>query len=140
MQAGERLGALAGRWRTIRAIRHSDGTRARFAGLTEWRPDGRVLRCTEAGWLTQGGARFEARRVTLWRAGPAGIEVTFADHRPFHVVGNGVRPAARHDCPPDVYALAYDFTGWPRWSVRWQVAGPRKAYRALTRYRPDARP
>ena len=140
MQAGERLGALAGRWRTTRAIRHADGTRARFDGWTEWRPDGRVLRCVEEGVLEQGGTRFEARRETLWRAGMAGIEVTFADHRPFHVIGNGPRPVAEHPCAPDTYALAYDFTGWPRWSVRWNVSGPRKAYRAITRYCPDARP
>ena len=133
----ERLAALAGRWRTLRALRHADGTRARFAGESLWEADGRgdgtLLRCHETGMLEQGGARFPARRETLWRATPTGLEVLFADGRPFHDIDG--RHAVHH-CPPDTYVLRYDFDHWPRWSVRWQVEGPRKSYRATTRYSP----
>lgn len=133
MMPADRLGALAGRWRTLRTLRHADGTRARFTGETIWQPDGALLRCTEAGMLEQGRQAFPARRETLWRATPSAIEVLFDDGRPFHSI-EGRR--AIHDCAPDIYVLDYDFDGWPDWSVRWQVTGPRKSYRATTRYAP----
>ena len=133
MSPQERLAALSGAWRTARVIRHAGGGTARFAGMSTWAPDGDGLRCVEAGRLSQGGAGFEARRETLWRATDDGIEVRFSDSRPFHVIDG---PHAQHDCPPDTYLLDYDWSGWPRWSVGWRVTGPRKDYRALTRYRP----
>ena len=132
MTPASRLAALAGTWRTRRVLRHADGTWARFEGKSVWSPDGALLRCVEAGRLSQGGQGFSARRETLWRASPGGIEVLFADGRPFHCITDDAW--ARHDCPPDLYWLRYDFRAWPRWAVRWRVTGPRKAYRALTRY------
>ncbi len=132
MMPADRLGALAGRWRTWRALRHADGTRARFTGESVWRPEGALLRCVETGMLEQGGQAFPARRETLWRATPMAIEVLFDDGRPFHSIDG--TPAV-HDCAPDTYVLRYDFGLWPDWSVRWHVTGPRKNYRAITRYR-----
>lgn len=82
----------------------------------------------------QNGQGFETSRQTLWRQDGGGIDVTFADGRPFHRITGGTRSLAFHGCPPDDYWLSYDFTLWPRWSVRWDVSGPRKSYRALTRY------
>lgn len=133
MSPDARLAALRGRWRTLRVLRHADGARARFGGFTTWSPmNGGGLRCLEEGTLRQDGRSFPAGRETLWQAGPGGIEVRFADGRPFHTVGRDA--AARHDCAPDIYWLRYDWSAWPRWSVRWRVRGPRKDYRALTRY------
>lgn len=131
MTPTERLAALAGPWRTHRVIRHADGTRLRFDGTSDWRPAGTLLRCCEQGTLRQGDTSFQASRETLWRATPQAIEVMFADGRPFHRIDG---PDAHHDCPPDDYRLRYDFGAWPKWSVRWRVTGPRKDYRALTRY------
>ena len=135
MTAAERLAALTGRWHVARVVRHDDGDTARFEGTADWMPQGPVLRCTEAGRLTQAGTTFAATRETLWRADAARILVAFADGAPFHDFEALDRTAATHDCPPDLYRLFYDFGAWPRWSVRWDVTGPRKAYRALTRYR-----
>ncbi|WP_179380541.1 DUF6314 family protein [Jannaschia marina] len=132
MTPPERLAGLLGTWRTLRVIRHADGTRARFEGESRWVPEGAALRCLETGRLTQGRQGFEARRETLWRATPKTLEVAFADGRPFHSIAG---PSAHHDCAPDTYVLTYDWGNWPRWSVRWRVTGPRKDYRALTRYR-----
>ncbi|CTQ32407.1 DUF6314 family protein [Jannaschia rubra] len=135
MTPADRLAGLAGRWRTLRVLRHGDGTRARFLGVSTWAPDGTVLRCTEAGTLEQAGRRYEAHRVTLWRATVQGVEVLFADGRPFHRLPvPGDRAVVRHDCAPDVYDIAYDFRARTRWTLRWRVRGPRKDYRALTRY------
>ena len=130
------LADFAGRWRLLRAIRHADGGRARLAGEAVWTRDGAGLRSVETGRLETDGAAFEARRETFWRQQPGGIAIAFMDGRPFHVIGPGPRVTADHACAPDSYALAYDFSAWPCWSVRWRVVGPRKAYRALSRYAP----
>jgi hypothetical protein len=127
------LGALTGRWRAARVLRHADGTRARFIGTAEWTAEAGGLRCVEAGTLRQGGAAMQARRETLWRVEAGAVAVAFADGRPFHALGPGWR---RHDCAPDLYLVRYDWSAWPRWSVRWRVTGPRKDYRATTRYAP----
>ncbi|CUH39632.1 hypothetical protein JSE7799_02359 [Jannaschia seosinensis] len=131
MKPNERLAALAGRWRIARVIRHADGGTARMRGTAEWLAEGVGLRCVEEGMLEQDGRPFAARRETLWRATAGAIDVRFADGRPFHVIDGGT---SRHDCAPDLYELRYDFAAWPHWSVRWRVVGPRKNYRALTRY------
>ena len=127
--------ALAGRWRVVRAIRHDDGTRARFEGEAAWTPEGGGLRCVEAGRLRAGGPAMEARRETLWSLEDGAVAVRFADGRPFHRMDLGGATAV-HDCAPDRYALRYDLSAWPLWSVRWRVDGPRKGYRALTRHAP----
>lgn len=129
MTPADRLAALQGTWRTLRVIRHADGMRARFAGETRW--DGG--RCIEAGTLSQGGHDLQAHRTTHWQATPTVLRVDFVDGRPFHDVPS-IGGTAHHDCPPDTYVLTYDFSAWPCWSIRWRVTGPRKAYRALTRY------
>ena len=129
------LSDLEGMWSMRRAIRHADGTAARLVGTATWRDDGAGLLCAEAGRLRiAGGATLSAARVTLFRDAPDGIEVQFADGRAFHRIGAG--GSALHDCPPDTYRLAYDFTAWPHWSVVWRVTGPRKDYVARTRYAP----
>ncbi|MEM7644189.1 MAG: DUF6314 family protein [Pseudomonadota bacterium] len=133
MSPEDRLAALIGPWRTQRVIRHGDGSVVRFEGETIWQPDGTLTRCTETGTLTQGDRSFEAGRETIWIATPDAIDIRFADGRPFHRLDATGRD--RHDCPPDLYDLHYDFSVWPGWSVRWRVIGPRKDYRALTRYR-----
>ena len=85
-----------------------------------------------------GQAPVEGRRRYLWRAVPEGIAVVFEDGRPFHVIAPGAdAPEAVHRCDPDVYAVRYDFSRWPCWSSRWEVAGPRKRYAMTTFYTRD---
>lgn len=75
-------------------------------------------------------------RRYLWRDEPGRVAVHFDDGRYFHALNLGVAQATdHHDCPPDSYDAAYDFSGWPCWSVRWSVAGPRKSYEMDTDYR-----
>ncbi|MCK0166065.1 DUF6314 family protein [Jannaschia sp. S6380] len=133
MLPAERLAALSGRWTTARALIHADGSGAQFLGSTIWTPEGGRMRCVEAGDLHQDGRTFPARRETFWHAFSDGIAVSSSDGRPFHRIGPD--QDALHDCPPDTYRLRYDWSAWPAWSVRWRVTGPRKNYRALTRYR-----
>jgi hypothetical protein len=131
-----RLAALEGRWSVRRAIRHADGARARFRGVAEWAPAGAGLRCEERGRLEQGGAAFEAARVTLWAVEAGRLTIRLADGRPFCAVTEGW---ARHDCAPDVYLMRHGFACWPCWTLRWRVTGPRKDWRALSVYAPAAK-
>ena len=126
--AAARLDGLQGRWLVLRALRHADGTRATFRGEARW--DGGT--CEESGELRLGAAAMPARRATRWAAEGGRLLVRFEDGRPFHAVAG----EAEHRCPPDLYRIGYDFALWPAaFACRWTVRGPRKDYRALTRYR-----
>ena len=128
---------LEGVWQLDREIedRHA-GTRGRLEGSCRFRRDGAGLRQEERGWLTLGGgAPLRAGRVYLWRAEGDGLAVYFEDGRAFHVLGPG-RLADRHWCDPDRYEVRYDFTGWPAWTQRWRLTGPRKDAVILSRFLP----
>ena len=45
---------------------------------------------------------------------------------------------AEHWCDPDMYRVGYDFSAWPEFAATWEVAGPKKAYRMVSRYRRQA--
>ena len=129
--------AFAGRWRVARDIRHGDGLTGRLTGEAIIAPAGPGLfTYDEAGTLTLGAADpLHATRRYLWRAAEGAIDVSFEDGRPFHRISLAAfRPETVHLCPPDRYAVAYDFTDWPHWTARWQVEGPRKDYTMTTRY------
>ena len=89
----------------------------------------------EIGTLIMNDMRFEAERRYLWRGQGARIAVAFADGAPFHdfdpVLGG---QATEHLCGEDMYRGGYDVSGWPSWAVTWDVSGPRKDYRSITRY------
>ncbi|MCA8879781.1 MAG: trigger factor [Rhodobacteraceae bacterium] len=130
------LDDFLGRWQVMREITGRPGP-ARFEGEAEISPIESGARYAETGILTlAGGQAFRAERVYLWSRRPGGIAVSFDDGRPFHEIGlNGSRPEARHPCGADLYRVAYDFTRWPDWDSRWDVTGPAKDYRIVTRYR-----
>ncbi len=74
-------------------------------------------------------------RRYLWRDAGDQIAIHFDDNRYFHTLKLGQTCAEdHHDCPPDSYDAHYDFSGWPRWTVRWTVSGPRKSYEMETKY------
>lgn len=129
---------FAGRWAIARRIEDARASQTgRFRGEAVLRPDAQGLVYAEHGTLDlPGQAPMTATRQYLWRQGQGGIDILFADGRFFHRIGPGARPETRHDCPPDIYDVTYDFTAWPVWRTVWQVAGPRKAYRMATAYSP----
>lgn len=128
--------AFLGRWSIEREIADRLGADAAFAGEAEIgiESDGQWL-YSERGLLrfADGGA-FEAERRYLWRPGTGEIAIHFDDGRPFHIL-----PLAggtdRHECPPDLYDVRYDFGAWPDWEALWTVTGPRKDYIMHSRYR-----
>ena len=133
-----RLADFAGDWRIARVIEDRLAGRAgRLDGAARFVPDDGGLVCDERGTLRFAGAPpLQAERRYLWRASGGRIAVLFADGRPFHDFAPADTATATHDCPPDAYAVRYDFTAWPDWTATWDVTGPRKDYRMTTRYRP----
>jgi len=130
-----RLADFQGDWRLERVITNAVGPDAVFSGQAQFLPQADGLKLLESGEMRmEGQAPMRAERVYLWREGATGIEVFFDDGRFFHHISGGERPEAHHDCAPDVYDVAYDFSLWPTWTAVWQVKGPRKDYRMESRY------
>lgn len=131
------LSALEGTWRLSREIVHADGTRGRFTGTARFGHSGPRFVQEEEGTLDLGqGTPLRATRRYLWRRAGDRLDCFFEDGRPFHSVPLGaLMHETVHLCDPDRYAVAYDFTGWPVWTSRWQVEGPRKDYVMTSEYR-----
>lgn len=133
---------FAGRWRLVRRIADARAAvEGRMEGRAEFLPLGDGLLCRERGVLRYGdGAPCRAERRYRWRTGGAGqIAVSFEDGRPFHVFALGASAEAAHDCAPDRYRVAYDFSPWPRaWRAVWTVTGPRKDYVSVSDYAREA--
>ncbi|WP_171130127.1 DUF6314 family protein [Ruegeria sp. HKCCA6707] len=126
-----------GRWALTRLIRDERaGQVVQADGEAELRPGSGGLIYNETVTLRiPGQPEMTGTRRYFWRAAEGGIAIYFDDDRYFHALTLG-RPHEKdhHDCPPDSYDAEYDFTGWPRWSVRWTVSGPRKSYEMETEF------
>ena len=129
---------FAGDWHLTRHIEDRRGPDGRFDGLARLMPVVGGLGYHEAGMLHCGpGPAMRAERRYLWQEDGPLIRVLFQDGRDFHLMDpQGPRCEARHDCAPDLYRVAYDFSDWPDWSAEWQVQGPLKDYRMHSLYRP----
>lgn len=131
------LADFAGSWSLHREIEDfRAGNSGRLDGSADFTAISGGLLCTESGTLRLGDQPpLLATRRHIWRAEADGIAVFFEDGRPFHsFVTDRLTPLAEHDCPPDLYGVVYDFSGWPRWRADWQVSGPRKHYRLRSFY------
>lgn len=133
-----RLSAFIGSYDVARNIDdHKVGAHSRFDGraVLSVLPHGAAYR--ETGALILNDQRFEAERNYLWHENAGRIWVCFADGRDFHdfdpILGG---LASAHLCGADMYSGGYDLSDWPRWSVTWEVSGPRKNYRSVTIYAP----
>jgi hypothetical protein len=126
-----------GSWRVERLIDdRRAGVQGRFDGTAAFADEGAALRYREEGTLRLGeGRAFAATRESLWRWDRDGVEVLFADGRPFHRFVPEARGAGTdHLCGRDLYRVVYDLSAWPRWSTRWEVQGPSKSYVLRTAY------
>ncbi|PVA08029.1 DUF6314 family protein [Thalassorhabdomicrobium marinisediminis] len=134
------LADFIGRYAVAREIEdHLTGGRTRFTGVAEIVAQNAGAHYRERGRLTlPTGQEVMAERRYLWRPEEEAIAVDFADGAPFHRFDPSLGGAASaHLCGADVYRGGYDFTGWPEWSLLWEVSGPRKSYRSRTVFRPD---
>ncbi|WP_101067883.1 DUF6314 family protein [Roseovarius salinarum] len=131
--------AFAGSWVLERHVDDRlTGQQGRFAGEAWLTPGDGGLHYREEGQLILPGRRpMHAERCYQWQAENGKVAVYFDDGRPFHRFDPElVAPEARHDCAPDTYDVAYDFSDWPRWRAVWVVTGPRKDYRMVSDYAP----
>jgi len=131
------LSEFEGVWQLSRQIEDARaGLSGHLQGEVRFEQGQGGLIVTERGQLTYGlGAPLQAERRYVWRSEAGGIAVFFNDERPFHWF-SAEETNARHDCPPDLYHVQYDFSAWPVWTASWQVTGPRKDYVMTSRYRP----
>jgi hypothetical protein len=131
------LADFEGIWRMDRTIDDRLGGRpGQFSGRATFAAVGSRLHYRETGLLTYGDAPpIQATRDYIWSADQAGIVVAHGDGRPFHRFSTeSPTPEADHQCAPDLYRVRYDFADWPVWQSAWDVRGPRKDYRMVTRY------
>jgi hypothetical protein len=89
------------------------------------------LRWAERGTLRWDGRSHPVSRTYLLREGPDGWEVRFADGRLFHPWRPGV--TVTHPCRADVYTGLVTVDGG-RMRTLWDVRGPAKDQRLVTRY------
>lgn len=130
------LAQLVGRWKIERTIRHVDGREDRLSGTATFRRAGpRLIQDEEGDLRIEGQVTLKATRRYVWAHEKSRFEVHFADMRPFHTIPVGAaRPETTYLCPPDRYAVAYDFSSFPEWRSVWRVEGPKKDYRMETHF------
>lgn len=130
-----RLADLAGKWWLNRVIEDARaGETGQLTGTASFADQGEYWLYAETGTLVLPGREpLAASREYRFFDNPDGAEVCFADGRPFHAI-RWDQPEAVHECPPDLYRVRYDFTGFPRWQAVWQVTGPRKDYIMTSTY------
>lgn len=113
------------------------GETASFTGRVRVLAQSGQLRWIEEGTLRNAAGSFAGTRCYLWRAHEqrqGALALHFEDGRFFHTILPAMTPSDTHDCPPDTYRVAYDFSDWPRWQATWHVTGPRKDYTMVSRY------
>jgi len=129
---------LLGPWRLARAIDDRRGGQRGFvrgqASFTA-RQDG--LGYVETGRLRLGAHSGPAHQSYLYAFPEVGrAEVRFADGRAFHVLDLAEgRWACTHRCGADLYRGSFEVASPNMLRVRWTVAGPRKDFVSLSRYR-----
>ena len=132
------LSRLHGRWRLSREVRHGDGRIDRLRGSCTFTRSGPRLIQDERGTLETAEGRFEAARRYVWTESNGWLHIHFADMRPFLAIPmNVARPETTYLCPPDRYAVTFDFGLWPDWQSVWTVEGPRKSYVMTSRFSPE---
>ena len=126
---------LPGRGSVERALRDGE-RRGRFAGEATFALDGDGLLWDEHGEVALGDHVGPARRrLRLVRSDDA-WEVRFEDGRPFHRLDlSAGRWSAGHDCRADRYDGAFEVLGGDAFDIAWEVHGPAKDQRIVSRYR-----
>ena len=133
----ESLSDFEGIWSLERLIRDAcAGQLVQADGSAVLRSEGGGLIYDETVTLRiPGQPEMTGTRQYLWQWEGDHIVIYFDDDRYFHTLNLGQTFSQDHyDCPPDNYDALYDFSGWPRWIVRWTVSGSRKSFEMETKY------
>jgi hypothetical protein len=132
---------LAGQWELERTF---EGLGASLKGSASFTPAGpQTLAYRETGQLTHAdGSRTEAYRNYVYRLAGDALEIDFGDGPDkgtlfVRLEVSAAAPftaSATHHCGDDIYAVRYRFDLPAAFETDITVAGPKKAYRALSRY------
>lgn len=133
---------LLGVWQLERRLYDRPGGFGRVTGWLELTLVGGVVHWLELGELRWGGQTYEVtRELHIVRGDTDGWDVRFTDGRMFHPWRPGGH--VQHPCGRDLYRglIAVDESR-TRLRVLWDVSGPLKSQRIMTRCRrrPDVRP
>ncbi len=108
-------------------------------GRLTMRPGDDDIVWAEQGTLVWNGSRLSVSRSYRLERTENGWWLHFLDGRPFHswLPGEWVE----HPCRRDAYRGLITITGPDQWGTVWEVQGPDKAQRIVTRFsRPTASP
>jgi hypothetical protein len=123
--------ALLGRWSLFRrVVDRRAGLGGTVRGSLSIVDEGPRLRWCERGTLRWDGADLPVTRELLLLSIGGRWEVRFADGRPFHPWQPGL--VVEHQCNADLYRGLVDVAPG-RLRVLWDVVGPAKDQRILTR-------
>jgi len=121
---------LIGRWSAERIIRHWDwGADCFFTGFAEIAID----RFEETGELSIRSATASSRRFYHVQASARNYEIRFPDGRLFINLNDRPSQDVHHRCGEDDYRGRFVFKR-DAWTERWDVVGPRKRYRSITKF------
>ncbi len=125
---------LLGHWSLRRRLAdRRAGAIGRVTGTLDLTLDGDRIRWFERGVLDWGGRAFEVHReLRIVPEDEGNWTVCFSDGRPFHPWNPG--RAVEHPCRADLYRglVAVD-RGQTRLRVHWDVSGPAKDQRIISR-------
>ena len=107
------------------------GVAGTVAGTLALDEDDDGVAWSESGVLHWGGHDVDVTRRYLLRDSPTGWWVYFDDGRPFHPWTPGL--AVEHPCRADVYRGLVRIDSPDRWRIAWDVVGPAKHQRILSR-------
>jgi Family of unknown function (DUF6314) len=123
---------LVGTWRLRRRLADlRTGTFGTVHGTLTLTGDAEGVEWSESGVLHWAGRQVEVTRRYLLRDGVDGWWVYFDDGRPFHPWTPG-RPV-EHPCRADLYRGLVRLDAPERWRIAWDVVGPAKHQRIVSR-------
>jgi len=121
---------LIGRWKADRIIRHWDwGADCFFTGSAEIAIDS----FEETGELSIGSTTVSSRRFYRLQDRAKNNEIRFPDGRFFINLDDTPLQQVHHRCGEDDYRGRFIFKR-DAWTERWDVIGPRKRYRSVTKF------
>jgi len=122
---------LEGAWRITRRV---IGTNTRFEGTARLTPDGDVLAYYEDGILQHEGKNSPAFRRYIYQQTDNRLIVMHPDGAAFlDLMFKNGEARARHVCGADTYDALFRFYAGGHWMAAYDISGPHKNYRIVTR-------
>ncbi len=125
------LNVFMGQWSVSRLILDRRGMgRMSFEGIATIDE----ARFEECGEMQFAGQHSQSRRTYPLTFSDGGVIVQFPDGREFIRLDERPVQHVHHHCGSDSYRGRFFFLSPDAWGEVWQVVGPRKDYKSITRY------